>query len=210
MEPIKVNLSTFEHYDMRLANLMCISIVIFVLLFSTYNIHLYFRSQDEIRNYEEKIETMELRFNKIRQMKDERMVKIGQNELNSIRTKASFVNRLIAFDIFPWHRVLNELERIMPGDMILRDFSPSGDFSKITLRGSTGSTQSISLFLNKLNSIELFHNNVLLGFNVKHNALTSGTKEETIGLKFEIESQLHIDKLFLENGYGDLGKILLK
>jgi len=209
LETIKANLSTYDYFDMRLANLICIGLVISVLLVSAYNIHLYFRFQKEIHDYEEKNVLMEQRFQKIKHMQGESSKKIDENDINSIKAKADFVNRLIAIDIFPWQKILDELELIMPGDMILQDFTTSDDFSTIILKGDAGSTQSISLFLNRLNAVKLFQNNLLLGFNVKSGTLAGETKGETLVLRFKIESQLRIDLLFSECGYEDLGKILV-
>jgi hypothetical protein len=55
LQPIKVNLASFDYFDKRPAYLIMVVSIIVILILSVYNFHLFNVSQRDIYTYKEKI-----------------------------------------------------------------------------------------------------------------------------------------------------------
>jgi hypothetical protein len=210
LELINVNLASNEYYNKRTANLLRISAVALVLLITVYNIINFITFQKEIHGYEKSIAGMVQSSGNVKQIKYDGRIKVDENKIKSIQAKTEYVNQLIATDLYPWSRVLDALEEIIPDDMVLHEFLPADGSDKLILRGETGSTTSISYFLNRLNALDLFQNNLITKFNVMPVSSSAGATTNALRLHFEIESRLQVETLFTNNGYGDLGKLMVQ
>ena len=150
MEPIRVNLASFEYVDKRHTYLMFIGIGIVALIISAYNVHLYAKRESEISDYKKKISVSQKKWQNNQQFKHEKKIEIGEEEKDRLKNSAVFLNRLIASDIFPWNQFLNMLERKVPNDLILTKIEPADNYGKLILAGYAGSTRKITFFLKRL------------------------------------------------------------
>ncbi len=209
MEPIKVNLASFEYFDKRPAYMAIISSVIIVLIISTYNFHLYNINQHEINNYEKKIAKSEEEWKKQQQLQKKSKIRIKKEEIKILKSNADFINRLIATDIFPWNQFLNMLERKVPKGLMLNKITPTDNYRKLILTGLSSSTRKITFFMKRLKEWNVIQESVLLNLNLKREGTTVEANGNLPEIEFRIESTLRIDKLFAETGYGRIGKILM-
>ena len=122
MNRIDLNLATTEYYDRKSAYPALAAALLFLLLLSIFNVHLYTRNRAEIREYEEKISHLESQAAGS-QAKREPAPAVSKAEIDSIKERVVFVNRLIAMDSFPWDRFLDELESRTPSDILILRFT---------------------------------------------------------------------------------------
>ena len=210
MEPIKVNLASFEYFDKRLVYLMIISAVIIVLIISKYNYHLYDSSQREILNYEKKIAQLEKKLKEKQQLQNKNNIEIYEEEMKVLKNNADFVNRLIASDIFPWNQLLDKLEMKVPNGLVLNRIVPDGNYSKLTLAGFAGSTRKITFFMKRLEEWNLIRESVLLKLDLERKDSRLDIRGEDPKIEFEIENTLRIDRLFSDTGLPRIGNIFIQ
>lgn len=207
MQPIKVNLASFDYFDKRPAYLMMIVSIIVVLIISAYNFHLYNVGQRDIYTYEEKITESEKEWKKQQDIQNN--IKITEEEKKILRSQADFVNRLIATDIFPWNQLLNMIERKVPNGLVLTEIVPSDNYRKLVLAGLASSTRKITFFMKRLKGWNVIQETVLLNLNLKRKNSSINAGGKTQDIEFRIESTLRIDRLFAETGYGNMGKTFI-
>ncbi len=210
MKAIHTNLATFEYIDRRLSLLLMLSTSVIILCISVYMIRQFFAGAEKIQENRTKIYQREQQIaSKTRNASEEERV-LTKEQIKSIEHRIAEFNRLIAIDIFPWNRILEELERSLPEGISLVSFAPADDFRTITLKGLAESESRISFFLKRLEESELFDTNTLLAFQVKpKNDSITGKKEET-GIPFTIESRLSAAGVFSDPYYRGIGKSLIR
>ena len=209
MEPVKVNLSTFEYRYKRIVKYLLTGISILLFFFILNNIYLVFRYHKEILECEKKIERLGHILAEKEKDKKERKMIIGEKEIETAQDKIVFANRLIANDIFPWDQVLDTIENRMPESIILKNLSISNNFDKLILKGFARSVNKITLFLKNLEEADIFKKIVLMNLSVAQEDRATRTDGGKIQIVlFEIESTFFWDKLFQDKMYGNLGKII--
>lgn len=206
MEPIKVNLATFEYYDKRLAYILMVCTAAALLLISGYQIHLGLRHQGEVFAYQEKIERLNQQSVKRQRIPLDKKAELPKAEAKRIEEQVRLVNDLILSDVYPWDRVLDELERVMPKGIILKSFSLLEGWRRVSLKGHGRSMKEITLFLQAMEASVLFEKNVLARLSVEHGSAPMQTGQGELTVPFEIESQLVLDGLFGLNGIAGLAK----
>jgi hypothetical protein len=198
VEPIKVNLATFEYFDKRIVYSLILGAAIFVLMISAFNLQRSFRYQNEIFDYEGKIKRLDQMLVKRQPIGGENVRPVGKEALKEMEEAVLHVNRLIAADLFPWGRVFDLLEKEIPDPVALHGFLPSEDFSRLTLRGQSRSMADVSLFLGRLESSRLFERAVLAKLTVPEGKLEPQTEK----LFFEINAFLNMRELLNEEPSG--------
>jgi len=206
LEPININLASFEYVDKRQTVVMFAIVAIVLLIISAFNVRLYAKSRDEKAKYETKISMLNKRLNNGRQTQLEK-IEIGEEEKKTLRNNTDFANRLIASDVFPWNQFLDMLERKIPNDLILNKIAPNDNYSKLTISGYAGSTRKVTFLLKRLEDWDVIQQSTLLKLQVEQDGSQENVRGIVPKIEFEIESDLRPDKLFFETGLGRVGEI---
>lgn len=206
MEPIKVNLATFEYYDKRVAYTLILCAAAALLLISAYQIHVGLRHQAEVFEYQEKIDRLNQQFIKRQRIPLDTRAELPKAEARKIDEQVRLVNELILSDVFPWDGILGELERVMPRGIILKSFSLVEGWRRVSLKGHGRSMKEITLFLQAMEASELFEKNVLARLSVEQGPSPPQTGEGELTVPFEIESQIVLDRLLGMEGIAGYSK----
>lgn len=206
MDPININLASFEYVDKRQTVAMFVIVSIVLLIISAYNVRLYVKCRHDKSNFETKISALNKRLNDGRQTRLEK-VEFGEEEKKALENNTDFANRLIATDIFPWNQFLDMLERKIPSDLILNKIAPNDDYSKLTVSGYAGSTRKVTFLLKRLQDWNVIQQSTLLKLQVEQDGSQGDVRGIVPKIEFEIESKLRPDKLFTEAGLGRIGEI---
>ena len=195
MNRIDLNLATTEYYDRKSAYPALAAALLFLLLLSIFNVHLYTRNRAEIREYEEKISHLESQAAGS-QAKREPAPAVSKAEIDSIKERVVFVNRLIAMDSFPWDRFLDELESRTPSDILILRFTTTRDSGRFRIEGKAGSMKEVTEFLKGMERSTVFRNSGLLSVST----LKETDRKENSGggpaIRFEIETRSAIEPPF--------------
>jgi Tfp pilus assembly protein PilN len=206
LDPININLASFEYVDKRQTAVMFVIIGIVLLMVSAYNVRLYSKSRNDKSNYEKKILQLNKKIQNGRQAQFEK-VDIGEEEKQALKNNADFANRLIASDIFPWTQFLDMLERKIPSDLVLNKIAPNDNYSKLTISGYAGATRKVTFLLKRLKDWDVIQQSTLLKLQVEQDGSKGDVRGVVPKIEFEIESNLRPDKLFFETGLGRVGEI---
>jgi len=200
LEPIKINLATFEYQDKRLSYPVMLITALIVLLVSFFSIKTGINTQGEIKENENKIAEQEQNIIKRQRIKKENIKTLKDSEIESLKKDIDFINGLITMDAYPYDRLLDSLELSVPQGIVLSSFKMSKDLNKAVLNGKADSMDGISILLNRLNDSKIYKNNNLLNLSV---AQENNTHEEAIsfdnGITFEIESTIDKDQVWVRN-----------
>jgi len=195
MSRINLNLATTEYYDRKSAYPAMAAALLVLLLLSIFNVHLYTRNRAEIREYEQKISHLESQAAR-GQAKREPAPEVSKTEIDSIKERVVFVNRLIAMDSFPWDRFLDELESRTPSDILILRFTTTKDSDRFRIEGNAGSMKEVTEFLKGMERSTVFRNSNLLSVSTLKE---TGRKENSGGvpaIRFEIETRSAIEPPF--------------
>ncbi|MDD5203900.1 MAG: PilN domain-containing protein [Desulfobacterales bacterium] len=197
MNRINLNLATTEYYDRKSAYPALAAALLILLLLSIFNVHLYTRNRAEIREYERKISHLESQAAK-GQAKREPAPAVSKTEIDSIKERVVFVNRLIEMDSFPWDRFLDELESRTPSDILILRFTTTRDSGRFRIEGKAGSMKEVTEFLKGMERSTVFRNSNLLSVST----LKETDRKETSGgvpaIRFEIETRSAIEPPFIQ------------
>ena len=211
MDIIKVNLAIKKHRTTRGTYILFAAVALIVLMISGFNIHHDFQNVGEIKDYSKKIGRIaQNRLKKIQEMKEIK-ARWGEEEIKYLQDTAAFINSLIAKDIFPWDRLLDELERRIPSGITLDSFSPSDNFKEFTIQGFSLSTTDISRLLNNLDRSNLIKTTKIynIGFSERNLETEFEERESDIeDINFKIKSTINMDWVFPTTHYQGLVTVL--
>jgi hypothetical protein len=199
LEPIKINLATFEYQDKRLSYTVMLLTALIVLIVSIFSIRSAANTQTEIKEYEKKIAEQEQNIIKRQKIRKENIKKLNDAEIKSLKKNIDFVNGLINKDAYPYDRLLDLFELCVPQGIVLSSFKMSKDLDEVVVEGKADSMNEITVFLNKLNESKSYKKNNLLNLSIaqKNNAHDEPISVDD-GIKFEIESVIDGDKIWIE------------
>ncbi|MFZ5573108.1 MAG: PilN domain-containing protein [Thermodesulfobacteriota bacterium] len=210
MKAIHTNLATFEYVDRRLSLLLILSTSAVILLISVNTIRQFFDGADQIQTYQKKIYQKEQEIAvKIKDSQKDQQA-ITKEQIKSIEHQVVQFNRLIATDIYPWNRILEELERSSPAGLCLVSFVPADDFQTLTMKGRAESENRISFFFKRLEESKLFDGNTLLTFQVNPNKDSTSEGNGESGIQFTIESRLSRNGVFSDPYYRNIGTSIFR
>ena len=190
METIKVNLATFEYQNKRFAYPFLIGALLLVLILSAYSIHRGIINHSEINEYEKRITQLEDRSLTGQKSNSTKRPELTSRDIESIKENAEFINRLIDMDTFPWDKLLDSLELMVPSDITLSSFSMSDDLDKVHLQGIARSIDDIGKFINKLNESDIYRDNTLISLSVSEEDTATGASGGKLDILFEMESKI--------------------
>ena len=200
MEPIKINLATFEYQDKRISYPVMLVSALIILLISILSIRTGISTQGEIKEYEAKIAKQEQNVVKRQHIKKEDVITLKEGEVESLKKDADFINRLITTDAYPYDKMMDSLEVCVPQGVVLLSFKMSKDLDKVILGGKADSMDKINILLNKLNDSTIYKNNNLMNLSVGQEKGTQGDETSIDNaITFEIESAIDRDKVWTTN-----------
>lgn len=199
MEPVKINLATFDYQDRRLSYSVMLVTALIVLGLSVVSIRSGINAQDEINEYEAKVAAKEQNTIKRQQIKKEAVRRLSDGEIKSVKKDIDFINGLIMMDNYPYDRLLDALEVCVPQGIALKNFSLSKDQTTAALKGKAGSMDEITVFLNRLDGSKIYKNSNLLNLTVsRENILREEMEYMDDGITFEIECSIDTDQVWVE------------
>lgn len=200
MEPIKINLATFEYQDKRLSYPVMLLTAAIVLILSVFAIRSGLNNQIEIKEYEKKIAEQDQNIVTRQRINMENIVRLKDSEIESLKKEIDFINGLIDKDAYPYDRLLDSLELCVPEGIGLSSFRLSNDLNKVVLEGKADSMNEIAVFFNKLSDSKIYNNNSLLSLSIAQENII---QEESIsmdnGIGFEIECLIDKDQVWIKN-----------
>ena len=108
MEPIRINIATFEYLDKKII-LIISALVIFVALMTVLNTSLYLSYRKQISEFEKKTSRIEKNMEQNMSKTD-----INDEEWESLQQRAISANQIIVKDAVPWSRLFDVLETKVP------------------------------------------------------------------------------------------------
>jgi len=197
LEPIKINLATFEYQDKRLAYPVMLMTALIILLISILSIRTGINTQGEINEYEKTIESQEQNAIKRQQIKKETTRRLKDTEIESLKKDIGFINSLIKMDAYPYDRMLDTLELCLPRGIVLSDLKMSKDLNMVTLQGKADSMEKITDFINSLNDSKIFKNNNLLNLSVsREDKGQDDSSSIDNGITFEMECSIDKNQIW--------------
>lgn len=187
---IKINLATFYYGNRGLQWGLIGMVCAITLAMSAYLIHLAAVYQDEILSYSNKIAKLERSLAKHTRAGGPAEGRLTSEELKQLKHDLAFVDGLIFRDIFPWDMVLDAVERNMPKAVYLEKLEVDSSSNKLYVRGTAGSTASISVFLKNLDLNEIFRTSRLVRFSVEDSNDPGGGSPSRV-INFDIECTLN-------------------
>ncbi len=196
MRPVNLNLAVCEYVERPLAFTLLGVAAALALLFFIFNIRSMWRMDREIAAYQENLKQIsELEAGKKAAGQDQKTA-VGEKEIETTRENAVFVNRLILLDIFPWDKVLDTFEEDMGQTVFLESLTPDENFVRIILKGYAASTEDVTRYLKSRESAGRLKKIVLVEVNVATDVAEGPPETRKPPVKFEIESDLALDRLF--------------
>ncbi|MBN1627424.1 MAG: PilN domain-containing protein [Deltaproteobacteria bacterium] len=197
MEPIKINLATFEYQDKRLSYTVMLVTALIILIISFISIRSGINAQNEINEYENKVALKAQDIIKRQQIKKETVKRLSDKEIESLKKDISFINGLIMTDAYPYDRLLDALEVCVPQGLAILNYSLSKDQNVVSLKGKAGSMDEITVFLDRLNSSRIYKNSSLLNLTVsRENIMQEEMEYQDNGITFEIECSIDSDQVW--------------
>lgn len=196
MRTIRINLSTRELPDRRGALGLALLGAALTVCLSLYNVHLYRSHRSEVREYERKIARLgEAKANPGRAA----LPALSKEEADSIEAQARTVNRWIALDIYPWGRLLDELERCTPPQVVILRFASAKEADRIRIEAKAASMGEVTAFLRSLDRSRLYRDSILLGVGtVKEDREKPAPGVAEMPIRFEVETTAAVAPPFLD------------
>lgn len=211
MDPVKINLATFEYYDKRVASVAFAIVAMLLVGISLYSVSQSISYREQIQSYKGKIARLEKNLSKRKQVREKIQKTLKGGEMKAIRQGADMVNLIIAKKVFPWDRLLDAVEAATPKEVVLSDFSVTRDLHGATLKGiaeSSQASQNLSLLLNNLKMSGVFEKILLTKLSMGKMANPSRSNAGKGGESFEIKSTLNVERLFSGKEYAHFAGIL--
>lgn len=187
LRTIRINLSTLEVQDRRTACGVALLGAALIVCLTLYNLRLYGNYRSEVGEYERRI----AQFSEVKATANRAVPArpaLSKKESDSIQSQAGTVNRWIAMDIYPWDRLLDELERCTPPQVVLLRFASAKEGDRIRVEGKAASMNDVTGFLQSLDRSGLYRDSILLSVSTVKEAekITPGTAE--LPIRFEIDT----------------------
>jgi len=194
MNRIELNLATPPYHD-RKRNYPAVAAALLILLLLTlYTFYLHTRNRAEIREYEQKISRLEQ--SQAARAQADRKAAPSKGEIDLLRERVTFVNRVIALDSFPWNRFLDELELCTPSDVLLLRFATTKDADRFRIEGKAGSMKEVTEFIKGMDRSTLFRHTNLLSVSTLKGADRKEESGRESAIRFEIETGSAVEPPF--------------
>lgn len=194
MEPIRLNIATFEYLDKKIL-LIIAALAVAIAIMTVLNTSLYLSYKHQIGEFEQKTSRIEKSI-----QQDSGKTDISAEEWETALGRIISANRIIVKDVIPWSRLFEVLEKIIPDGIFIESVNPTNDYRTLIIQGKAASEQKISLFMKRLKEVEFLTNSLLAEFSI-------GTddggrfKREGANIGFRLKSDLLVENLFEQKAY---------
>ena len=161
MKPIHLNLAARPYRDYRPVYAVVVTMSLITAFLMLNNIETWYRYQHDTSSTSGKIESVEAKIRKERELQDIAQRKLRALDLTTLDAQTHFVNAKLAERAFSWSTLLDELESVIPQDVRLSSvapsFSPDGTIAlalNFEAKGPTGMITTI----NRMNADPQFSN----------------------------------------------------
>ena len=199
MEPIRLNIATFENFNKRLFRLMLGVLGVIIGIAGCIDIYLYLHHRSTVAAYQLKVDQL------MQNLEERKMVGtrtpggLSKAEKEAVRQQVEAINTLILKDIFPWPRVLDILEAHLPENMLFERISHSQDYKTLVLMGAAETPDAVASFMDHLNQDSFFKKNRLASLTVETKSF-SADRAFKGNIKFEIECEMNVNDLLTGMG----------
>jgi Tfp pilus assembly protein PilN len=203
MEFDQINLTTHDHVDRRLVFGILGGVALLLGIFTLSNAISGFQTLNEQSDYRAKIRDLKQQAITLTK-EDGSAAAFDAKGATDLQKRNRNANYLIALDIFPWIKILNELEKAIPPQVILDRFLPAQDLKTIRINGRTPSVEPITRFQEALGKSSLFQSVVIenLDFGPESSAAENPTGNGA--MHFEMICRLNLEAVFPNEQYGGL------
>ncbi len=207
MEPIRINIATFEYIDKKLVFIMAV-VATALIVMSAVNVNLFFKYSDRISECGNKALRIEKVFAEKNILENRIKDEIGTEKSEKILYRAIAANRMIIQDIFPWSRFLEIIETKVPNGIVIHSIIPSDDYKNLIIEGKATSERKIAFFLKRLAEWDLLKNSILTEFSMETDSNDRFNKEGS-AVSFSIKNDLLIENLFKQKQYVGIIKSIM-
>jgi Tfp pilus assembly protein PilN len=185
-----INLATTDHLDRRVVVAVMTAVLLLLLAFTGCNLVQGARYYRQKADYEKKI--ARVRGTAV----EAKTVEVDPLIVKDLPARVKFTNRVIVEDRFPWIQVLDIVEEAIPGEVVIQQFSPSGDFRNLVLKGSTPDVNDLVRFHQALESSGIFEYVNLRTISLEQPGDRRAEAGSPGGIQFEVEGRFRFDALF--------------
>ena len=161
MKPIHLNLAARPYRDYRPVYAVVVTMSLVTAFLMLNNIETWYRYKNDTSSTSGKIESVEAKIRKERELQDIAQRKLRGLDLITLDAQTHFVNAKLAERAFSWSTLLDELESVIPQDVRLSSvaptFAPDGTIAlglNFEAKGPTGMITTI----NRMNADAQFSN----------------------------------------------------
>jgi len=208
LRQIDINLATHEYLDRRLLTTLMIAAVVLTVSLSGRTLYQYFSYQAQIREYDLKIAGMQKMISRKTKHQLEKRGKPTQEDIRRLTKQIAAMNVFIARDVFPWNRVMDQLERKIPEGLYIESFSLSDNYDKLIMKGRADAAHKITFFFRRLEEWDLIKTTIIQDLGLKPVLAVESADPVKDGIGFTFESTISIEKLFTDSEQAMLGQIL--
>ncbi|MBN1106848.1 MAG: PilN domain-containing protein, partial [Deltaproteobacteria bacterium] len=166
-----------------------------------YNIGLFLNYKGKVLEYEERIAQLDQGEVTRKRIREPGGTTVSKEEVASIKAGVEFVNRLITLDIFPWDRLLDELETRTPSQVSILGLVSLKDENRIKIEAKAVSMSHITQFLKALDESAITRDNILLNVSVGKDNSEGGRRDAgDLSIRFEINSTVAFDQFSSARG----------
>ena len=194
MEPIRINIATFDYLDKKIVFIIS-ALVIIVAIMTALNTSLYLAYKSRIAEFEQKTVRIEKSMEE-----DSGKADISAEEWEIMQHRVIAANRIIIKDVIPWSRLFEVLEKTIPNGIVVESVNPTNDYRTLIIKGKADSERTIALFMNRLKEVECLNNSLLTEFSIGADGGGRFTKAGT-NISFRIKSDLRVENLFDQTAF---------
>jgi Tfp pilus assembly protein PilN len=207
MDPIRLNFATLKRpyrKGKRLAMGVVIAVLVAVSLVNLYTGLQHFR---QLTAYRGKVAKLEQQASLARRGPAGKVPTEG--ETGAMNAKVRTMANIVYEDIFPWTKVLDALETILPPGARVETLNKKKAPDGVLLGGSAGTTGSVAALIQGLDSQACFQNSRLLAISIQTGKST-GKMAESAPVHFEIETRLVPGAFFPGGEYDNTKRYLIQ
>jgi len=196
LEPIIVNIATFEKFDKRMYRYLMMGLILIIVILAIVNIRCYLKNRSIIIDYQKRINGIDVALKEENRLSSQSADDLDDIEKENLERHIAFVNTIILHDIFPWPKTLDLIEKTIPDDIILDRVAHSPNYQTLTLQGHSKTTESVAVFLDGLKKQILFKEASLSSLSI--DSLKEDEQSSKSIIKFDLSCTLDLNRIFQE------------
>jgi hypothetical protein len=202
LEPIRINIATFDYLDKKVVFFMS-AVAAAIVILSAVHIHLFLTYKNRISEYNIKISSIDKMM-----LEDSSKEDVSTEESERMLQCVISANQIIVKDVVPWSRFFEIMEKKVPNGMIIDRIIPSSDYQSLVIEGKAKSEHKITFFMKRLNELDFLNNSIMTEFSIEADA-NGKFKKEGADIHFRIKNDLLIENLFEQKNYSQTIKAIM-